>query len=117
MKALSLILMKTNKSGVIDGFQVRRRHGERKAISYLFEDDTLFFCDARKENLEHLNWILMWFQALLEVKIYLEKSELIPTREVSTVEVLKKPLGCKVGTLLITYSRMPFRALFKSSKV
>ena len=55
MEVLSLILMKAKERGFINGFLVRGRDGKGVEISYfLFANDTLIFCDARKENLEYL---------------------------------------------------------------
>ena len=45
----------------------------------------------------------MWFEALLGIKINLEKSELIPIGDVEGVEALAAELGCKVGNLPATY--------------
>ena len=100
METLSLILMKAKEGGFINGFQVRGREGEGVEVSYLlFADDTLIFCDARKEVLEYLSWIRMWFEAMSGLKINLEKSELIPIGEVSNLEDLVGALGCKEGSL------------------
>ncbi|RVW48924.1 hypothetical protein CK203_091210 [Vitis vinifera] len=92
--------MKAKEGGFINGFQVRGREGEGVEISHLlFADDTLNFCDARKEVLEYLSWIRMWFEAMSSLKINLEKSELIPIGEVSNLEDLVRALGCKEGSL------------------
>lgn len=101
MKAPSLILIKTNKSGFINVYQGKDKKKGRRSLTC--SNMILIFCDARKGNLEYLNWILMWFQASVGLKIYLEKSEFIPTKEVSNVADLKKGLGCKVGVPQITY--------------
>ena len=76
-----------------------------------------FFCNARKEVLEYLSWILMWFEAMSDLKINLEKSKLIPIGEVSNLEDLVEALGCKEGSLPSTYLKLPLGAPFKSSRV
>lgn len=59
----------------------------------------------------HLSWLLMWFEALLGLKINLDKSELIPSERVADVDSLAPELGCKVGKLPSTYLGLPLRAL------
>ena len=41
----------------------------------------------------------MWFEAMLGLKINLEKSEVIPVGEVDLLEELAYEIGCKVGKL------------------
>ena len=66
-------------------------------ISYLlFVGDTLILCDAGKENLEHLSWVFIRFEACLRSKINLEKSELITLGYVSNMKELTEVLGCSV---------------------
>ena len=73
-------------------------------VSHLFfVDDTLIFCDASKESLEYLSWVFLWFDACSNLKINLEKSDLIPVGDVQIMEEYAKVLGCKVGTLPSTY--------------
>ena len=59
----------------------------------LFANDTLILCDANKENIEYLNWVFMWFEAISRLKINLEKSEVISNGDVSNMEDLVKVLG------------------------
>lgn len=40
-------------------------------------DHTLILYDATKEHMEYLGWAIMWFEAILGLKINMEKSELI----------------------------------------
>ena len=59
--------------------KVRRRGGHGLEVSHLFfVDDTLVFFKASLNQLVHLCWLLMWFEACLGLKVNLEKSELIP---------------------------------------
>ena len=107
-----------NEGGFIDDFLVRGRDGEGVEVSHLlFAGDTLIFCDARKENLEYLIWIVMWLETMSGLIINLEKSELFPIRQVSNLRIFVGTLGCKVGTLLSTYLRLLLGASFKSSRV
>ena len=77
------------KGGMMRGVEVS---------NLFFADDTLIFYNASKENLEYLSWVFMWFEACSDLKINLEKSELIPIGEVPTLEEFAKVLGCKVGS-------------------
>ena len=59
----------------------------------------------------------MWFEAMLGLKINLEKSELIPVGRVINVELLADELGYKVGSLPSTYLGMPLGAHFNFEAV
>ena len=80
-------------------------------ISHLFfVDDTVIFCEAKKENLTHLSWTLFWFEAASGLRINLAKSEIIPVGEVDEIDELAMELGCKVGPLPSQYLGLPLRA-------
>ena len=80
-------------------------------ISHLFfADDTIIFCEARKDHLIYLGWILFWFEAASGLRINLAKSEVIPVGEVVEVEELAVELGCRVGTLPSQYLGLPLGA-------
>jgi hypothetical protein len=49
-----------------------------KILNLLFVDDILLFLKAHDTNLEVLQWILIGFEQLLEMKINFFKYELIP---------------------------------------
>ena len=116
--SLSHVLDKANEGGFSVGFLVGKREGEKEEVSQLlFVDDTIILCDVCKEKLEHLSWALIWFGAISGLKINLEKSELIPVGLINDVEDPARVLGCKLGTLLTSYLRMPYGAPFKSYKV
>ncbi|RVW76692.1 Transposon TX1 uncharacterized 149 kDa protein [Vitis vinifera] len=80
----------------------------------LFADDTIIFCEARKEYLTSLSWILAWFEAASRLRINLTKSELIPIGEVEEVEEMAVELGCKVGALPSVYLGLPLGAHHKA---
>ena len=56
----------------------------------------------------------MWFEALLGLKINLNKSEIIPIGPVAYVEELASELGCKVGSLPTSYLGLPLGAKHKA---
>ena len=49
----------------------------------------------------------MWFEAVSGLKINLNKSEIIPIGTVADVEELALELGCKVGSLHMSYLCLP----------
>ena len=64
-------------------------------------------------NYIHVNQILHWLEASSNLKVNLNKSELISIGEIPRVEELAFMLGCGVGKLLVTYLGLPFGARFK----
>ncbi|KAJ9675675.1 hypothetical protein PVL29_024544 [Vitis rotundifolia] len=59
----------------------------------------------------------MWFEAVLGLRINLEKSELIPVGRVENIEDLALEFSCRVGSLPSTYLGLPLGAPFKSVSV
>lgn len=55
----------------------------------------------------------MWFGAILELRINLDKSELLLMGRVENLDVLVKELGCKVRALPFSYLGLPLGAWFK----
>ena len=80
----------------------------------LFADDTIIFCEVRKEHLTSLSWILAWFKAASDLRINLTKNELIPVGEVEEIEEMAMELGCRVGPLPTVYLELPLRAHHKA---
>ena len=68
------------------------------------------FCEANKEHLTHLRWILLWFEAASCLRINLDKSEIIPVGVVEEIEEMAVELGCRVGSLLSQYLGLPLGA-------
>ena len=88
-----------------------------KVFQMLFVDDTFILYDTSKEDLEYLNWVFMWFKAILGLKINLKKNELIPIGVVPNMEDLTGILSCKVSFLPTTSLSLLLKALFRSSMV
>ena len=92
------------------------RGGEGVEVSHLlFVEDTLIICEASKDQLLHLHWVLMWFEVISKLKINLEKSELILVGRVPIMEELADILGCKMGLLPSKYLGLPLGSTFKST--
>ena len=95
------------------GCKLRGRGGGEVTVSHLlFTDDTIIFCEARKEQLTNLSWILAWFKAASGLRINLAKSVLIPIGEVDELEV---ELQCRLGALPTVYLGLPLGAHHKAS--
>ncbi|KAJ9676862.1 hypothetical protein PVL29_022056 [Vitis rotundifolia] len=116
MEVLSVLIRRAVEGGYISGCNIRQGNGPAVIISHLlFADDTIVFCEAKKDYLTYLSWILMWFEAASGLRINLEKSEVIPVGEVEDVAGLAAELGCKAGQLPSVYLGLPLGAPNKSS--
>ena len=94
------------------------RGGKGEIMSHLiFVDDNLVFCRPNEDQLTHLSWVLLWFEALSGLKINLEKSEIIPVLRVENIDFLAKAFGFRVGSLPSSYLGLPLGAPFKSVAV
>ncbi|RVW41291.1 Endonuclease MutS2 [Vitis vinifera] len=108
---LSSVKFSVLVNGVPAGCSIRGGNGSSLNIPHLFfADDTIIFCEARKDHLTYLGWILFWFEAASGLRINLAKSEVIPVGEVVEVEELAVELGCRVGTLPSQYLGLPLGA-------
>ena len=111
MEALSGMLKRAVEGNFISGCRFPSREGADIVISHLlYADDTILFCEANSEQLMHLRWTLMWFEAFSGLKINLFKSAIIPLGRVDNVEELATELGCGVGSLPSTYLGLPLGA-------
>ena len=118
MEVLSVLIRKVVEGGYLSGCSIRG--GRRPAFNILhllFADDTVVFCEAKKEHLMHLSWILFWFEAASGLRINLAKSEIILVGEVEEVDEMAVELGCKVGLLPSVYLGLPLGAPNKAASV
>jgi hypothetical protein len=65
-------------------------------------------------NLDH---ILLCFEAISGLKIYLKKFKLIAVGEVPHIEELASILCCNISSLLLRYLGLPLGAPFKSKAI
>ena len=108
MEVLSNLIRRAVDGGFLSGCRIQGRGEEEMIVSHLlFADDTIIFCEARKEQLSALSWILAWFEASSGLRINLDKSVLIPVDEVEEIEEMAMELGCKVGLLPTVYLGLP----------
>ena len=98
MEVLSALIRRAVEGGCISGCRIWRGRGQVVNISHLlFADDAIVFCEARKDNMTYLSWILCWFEAVSGLRINLAKSEIILVGEVEGILEMAVELGCKVG--------------------
>ena len=57
-----------------------------------------------------MRMLLLCFQAVTGLKVNVSKSELVPIGEVNNVHALSKILGCRIGSLPMTYLGIPLGA-------
>ncbi|RVW53156.1 putative ribonuclease H protein [Vitis vinifera] len=118
MEVLGILIRRAVEGGFLSGCNIREGGRTALNISHLFfADDTIVFCEANKDHLSHLSWILFWFEAASGLKINLGKSEIIPVGEVDDIEELAVEIGCRVGSLLSQYLGLPLGAPNKASSV
>ena len=104
MEVFSKMMKRAEGAGLLRGFRVAGRQGGGVGVSHLlFVDDTILFCDANEEQILHVRMLLLCFQAMTGLKVNALKSEMVPIEEVPNVFVLAEILGCRVGSLPMTY--------------
>ena len=115
MEVLSRMLKRVEGAGLIRGFQAVGSRGVGECVSHLlFADDTILFCDADVEQILHVRMLLLCFQAVTGLKVNVLKTELVPIGEVNNVHALAEIIGCRIGSLPMTYLGMPLGASHKS---
>ena len=78
MEALSSFINKSMSEGFLIGCRVKGRGGDGAKITHLlFADDTLLFCEASQDHMAYLSGLLMWFEAISELRINLDKNEIL----------------------------------------
>ena len=111
MEVFSTMMKRVEGAGLLHGFRADGRQGGGECVSHLlFADDTILFCDADVEQILHVQMLLLCFQAMTGLKVNGLKSEMVPIGEVHNVHVLAEILGCRIGTLPMTYLGMPLGA-------
>lgn len=73
-----------------------------------YADDTLFFCEPRKQGMHNLRFIWKLYEWAAGLRINMDKSELYYSGPHShKANRLANILGCKVGTLPFRYLGLP----------
>ena len=112
---LSALLRRPADGGFISGCKLwGGGRIELNVFHLLFTNDTIIFCEARKDNLTFLSWTLAWFEATSNLRINLAKSKFIPVGEVEEIEEMAVELGSRVGSLPTVYLGLPLGAYHKT---
>jgi len=75
------------------------------------------FYDANVDQILHVWMLLLCFQVVAGLKVYMRKSEMVPIGEVKNMYTLVEILGCRVGTLPMSYIGMLLGASHKSPTI
>ena len=115
MEALSCLINRAVDGNYLVGSRIVVGRGDNLSISHLlYADDTILFCEADNDQLKFMSWILMWFEAMSGLKINLNKNEIIPIRPVTNAAELASDMGCKIGSLPMSYLGLPLGAKHKA---
>lgn len=87
------------------------------SVSHLFADYTILFCNASREQLLYIRMVLICFEAIMGLKINVDKTEIVPIEEVGNLDALTEILCCKVESLPMTYLGMPLAAHYKAKSI
>jgi hypothetical protein len=83
----------------------------------MFADDILIMCDADVDQIHNLDHILLCFEAILGLKVNLQKSEIVTVGKVLHIEELANILCCSISSLPLRYLGLPLGAPFKSKAI
>ena len=119
MEVLSRLLKKTEECNLIRGFHVGVVNFVGMCISHLFfVDDTILFCEASRDQLLSIRFVLSCFQAFTGLKVNVGKSEIVLVGEVNNLDALANiHLQCRVSSLPMKYLGMPLGTSFKTTSI
>jgi len=79
MEVLSRLLKKMEEGGFLRGFQANCYSQRGLHISHLlFVGDTILFCNAFREQLLYIWMVMIFFEAIIWLKVNIGKSEIVP---------------------------------------
>ncbi|CAN4122517.1 unnamed protein product [Withania somnifera] len=100
------------------GFQAGNDPNIAVIVSHLlYADDTLVFCGANSQQVQHLNLNLMVFESISGLHINMLKSKVYLVNKVFNLNELADILSCSTGTLPTTYLGLPLGTKFKSTDI
>ena len=68
-------------------------------------------------KLLYILMVLIFFEAIMSLKVNVRKSEIVPVGDVGNLNSLACTLCCKVGTLPMRYLGVPLEAHYKDSSI
>ena len=86
-------------------------------VVLLFADNTLIMCDIDDNQILNLDHIFLCFETISELKVNLQKSELVAVGEVLYIEELASILCYNISPLPLRYLGLPLGDLFKSKAI
>ena len=118
MKVFSRMVKRVEGASLLHSFKANSRRGRWECVSHLlFANDSILFCDADVKQILHVRLLLLCFQAVTSLKVNVQKSEMVPIGKVNDVHALVEILGCRVGTLPMSYLGMPLGTSHKSPSI
>lgn len=113
MEGLNKLLEHVRTLSLIKGITVEKEK-KIELIHLFFADDILLFCQLEANSLLNLRCILLFFQAVSELRIInMGKFEPVDMDLNSEVESLARVLNCKISQLPIKYLVVPLGANYK----
>ena len=77
-------------ASLVCGFKAEDRRGGGECVSHLlFSNDTILFCDANVEQILQIRLLLLCFQFVTGLKVNVQKSEMVPIRDVDDVHAIR----------------------------
>ena len=76
-----------------------------------------YFVMQMRNKILHIRMLLLCFQAVTGLKVNALKSEMVPIGEVPNIHILADILGCRIGSLPMTYLGLPLGASHKSPTI
>ncbi|XP_042950243.1 uncharacterized protein LOC122282350 [Carya illinoinensis] len=118
MEALSRMISALVLNGRVSGYSIGPIGGGSMNISHLFfVDDSLFFCEANRNQVQVLKALLLCFEASSGLKVNLDKSKMVPVRSVQNLRQLANTLECKMASLPMTYLGLPLGAASRAASI